>query len=796
MDTRRDPFEPALSALQLEGILALADDAIISIDASQRIVLFNQGAERTFGYTAAEVIGQPLEILLPERLRPAHRSHVSGFAGSPKSASRMGERGEIVGLRKDGTEFPAEASIVKLGTGEAMIFTAILRDVTERKERDEALRRAKEAAEAADYAKSMFLANMSHEIRTPLNAVIGMTNLLLDTALSEDQKECAETIRASGEALLTVINDILDYSKIEIGKLELERQPFDLRRCVEESLDLVTPGAGQKKLNLAYLIDDSVPAVLVSDVTRLRQVLVNLLGNAVKFTHAGEILVSIEGRGLPSRRHEVHFAVRDTGIGISPERMGQLFKSFSQLDTSTTRRYGGTGLGLAISKRLVEMMGGTIWAESQPGQGTTFHFTIEADQGGSSLARAYLQERSSPLTGKRILIVDDNTTNRRILVKQTLLWGMLPSAAAAGVEAMDLIRHGNAFDVAILDMSMPEMDGLELALEIRKYRDAEMLPLIMLTSMSQRPKMDLLERIGFSAFLNKPIKASQLFDVITDALGVREAKLPEPAPRPSYDATLGRRLPLSILVAEDNAINQRVILRLLERFGYRADAVANGTEVLEALDRQSYDLILMDVQMPEMDGLEATRRILQRFSGHARPRIVAMTANALAGDRDICLAAGMDGYIAKPVELKQLQAILESMASPSAEFVQPGRQKLEGHLDRSRIDTLRMMQDENNPRLVDNLIDMFRADAPASLAAIERAVTEGNPKQLEQLSHRFLSSLGNLGLIGMCALCVELGLIGRSGKVAGAERIVADLKKEYEYGLEALMAERNGEQPN
>jgi PAS domain S-box-containing protein len=613
-----------------ESLVEVSPVAVVVTDRDERISGWNPAATTLFGYQVDEAAGRTIdELLLPSQELKDEGADVTRETLETGRAQRITQR-----VRKDGSPVDVEMLMVSLLIeGEHTGYYVMYHDISD-------LQQARQEAEAATEVKSAFLATMSHEIRTPMNAVIGMTGLLLDTELDEEQRGFAQVISSSGDALLHIIDDILDYSKIEAGRLELDAHPFDLRECIEGALEILAPRAAGKDVELGCLIAADVPVAVVGDAPRLRQVLLNLLSNAVKFTDQGEIVVTVE-RGVGD---VLQLDVRDTGIGIPADRIHRLFESFSQVDASISRRYGGTGLGLAISRRLVELMGGTITVESEAGTGSTFHVTITAE--AAALPRPeYARPQQPELEGRRVLIVDDNATNREILSRQAASWGMIAEAEEKPVDALFRLRRGDPFDVAVLDMQMPEMDGLTLAREIRRLPMS--LPLVLATSLGGLTQTR--GSTDFAAQLTKPIRASQLYEALLEALGAASDVETVASDGPAGPTASGGEGELRILVAEDNAVNQMLAMRLLAKLGYSGDLAENGLEVLDALARVPYDVILMDVQMPELDGLGATRRIVEEH-GTDRPRIIAMTANAMQGDREACLAAGMDDYVAKPIK--------------------------------------------------------------------------------------------------------------------------------------------------
>jgi PAS domain S-box-containing protein len=750
------------------SLIEISPAAVIVMDREEVVTEWNPAAAELFGYSSDEALGRRIDgLVFGEKDREEGRE-ITREALSAGRVQRITRR-----MRKDGTPLDVELLLVPLHLdGTHAGFVGIYHDITE-------LQRAREEAEAATQAKSAFLATMSHEIRTPMNAVIGMTDLLLGTELTGEQREFAEVVRGSGDALLHVIDDILDYSKIEAGKLELEREAFDLRECVEGALEIVAPRAWEKEIELGCLIDEDAPAGIVGDAARLRQVLLNLLSNAVKFTERGEVVVLVGAAPAREGSYRLELAVRDTGIGIAKGRMDRLFTSFSQVDASTTRRYGGTGLGLAISKRLVELMGGTIRVESEEGKGSTFHISLIADE---ARVPTQIPVRDAPpqLRGKRILIVDDNATNREIVTRHARAWGMEPVALERPSEALELIRAGEHFDVGVVDMMMPDMDGVALAREIRQHRSERALPLVLLTSLGRLPQVGTTEE--FSAQLAKPLRASQLYNALVRivAADVEDEQPAEPAENRKPETST-----LRILLAEDNAVNQKVALRLLERLGYGADIASNGLEALEALERRVYDVVLMDVQMPELDGLDAARRINERWR-EQRPRIIAMTANALPEDREACFAAGMDDYVAKPIRPDELAEALKRTRSRRTDETSSKHE--DARLDDAALANLRELGGDD---FVTEVIDAFVADAPTQLAILRSSVEEGATEELRRAAHTLKSNGATLGATDFSEVCRQLEQRAKSGELDDASEFVVRIEREYEPLRKSLDALRS-----
>ncbi|WP_224088689.1 response regulator [Arthrobacter sp. StoSoilB13] len=802
--TRDLESKVAARTAELEGLGAIVNssgDAIIGKTREGEILSWNPGAERIFGYTAAEAIGRNSDFFVPEELQnDEHEAlRTTAESGNVQNFETLRKRG-------DGTTIPVSVTLSPVRNESGIWGVAtISRDITERKAAESELLAAREAALESSRLKSEFLATMSHEIRTPLNAVIGLTSLMLDTRLNEVQRQYAQGVKGAGEVLLTLINDILDFSKLEAGKVDLDITAFDPRALVEEVAGLVAEQAQSKELELISYCHPNVPERLMGDSGRIRQILLNLSSNAVKFTPAGEVEIQVSVVSQDSNQASLRFEVRDTGIGISTEDHHRLFESFAQADASTTRRYGGTGLGLAISRRLTEVMGGEIGLDSEMGVGSKFWFVLDLPVGPPATDTGILP---ASLAGRKVLVVDDNATNRLVLETQLASWGMQPVAVADARTAMDEYRSAvsdhHPYDIAVVDMCMPDTDGLELARQIKEESNGSGGPgIILLTSTMQVDKADLTSA-GIREYLTKPVRSSEFYNrllrlVATRTIGNAGTALPyamQPeSPSENPELRLGK-----LLVAEDNEVNQLVARGMANRLGYQVDIVDDGAQAVAATLTGNYAAILMDCHMPVMDGFEATKTIRSRDSKTVRIPIIAMTAGALNEDRERCFAAGMDDYISKPVDLDKLRDILarwvpqeqRAEAPPSNVVVSNGSDAEAAVLadvadpdvtvlDEDRLQILRELGPADGLGLLPDAIRAFREEAQRAQESIRSGLEGQQADAVEAAAHKLAGAAGNIGATGAAILAKDLERLGREavpGFEAHGTHVLEELKSE------------------
>jgi PAS domain S-box-containing protein len=757
--------------------LSSINSAVSIVDPSRDeglIIYCNSAFERMSGFSSDEVVGRNLSLLYGPETNPASTLQVQQAFLQKKPLEIL-----FRNYHRGGGAFWSRMRLAPVPDrdGAVEFFVTVADDVTGEIELQSELRRAKELAEANVQAKSRFVANMSHEIRTPMNAVIGMTGLLLDTDLSPEQRDFVETIRSSGDGLLTIINEILDFSRVDSGTLQIEKIEFDLRVCMESALDLIAASAAAKSVDVAYLLDPGLPETLLGDVTRLRQILLNLLGNSVKFTASGSILLSASGSRLDNGDWQIHFAVKDTGIGIEAAKLEEIFKPFQQADTSSTRRFGGTGLGLAIARQLSELMGGSMWVESEPGVGSTFHFTIAIQSVGERTA-GELNIQRTDLAGKRVIVVDPNSTSRDILLRHLESWKVLPFVYSSVEEAV-AAGANCGFDVAIVDNDIPEISLDDL------QRVSGKVPMLVLCSLGRRNQglasiaaAVAKDSAGYCIRLHsKPIKPSYLCDALVSLFAEQSVRLPVRMPVEEVDPEFAVRLPLRILLVEDNPVNQKLALLLLARIGYRADFANNGCEALHSVQRQRYDVVFMDMHMPEMDGLEATRRIRALDVQGVRPWIVALTANAMQEDRRICLAAGMDDFVSKPIQGGDLRRAL--LKVPNARNMSAEPEPVLPDDTFTAPDYLTEMLSEDSDSAAE-LVQLFLEDTASSLNAMDAALASADSGRVSRLLHSIKGSSAQMGALTMSNACAELERGAGAGDLSPTGQRMPEIRKIFD----------------
>jgi PAS domain S-box-containing protein len=782
----------------INNIIGSMTDALIVADLSGKIITVNRAICTLLGYAEKDLIGKNINLLFP------------GEEKNPFKAATFNQlikHGQLVNyetnyMTKDGEEIPMllSCSVMKRDDGSITGVACVAKDITERKRAEEELKKAKEAAEAASKAKSEFLANMSHEIRTPMNAIIGMTALVLDSDLTEEQRDYLRTVQSSAYHLLDIINDILDFSKIEAGKLTIDNIDFNLRLTVEAVADTLAAQAAGREVEIVCLVHHEVPSLLKGDPSRIRQILLNLGGNAIKFTHKGEVVIWAELKEETKDKATVKFMISDTGVGIPREKQEMIFEKFTQADGSTTRIYGGTGLGLSISKRLVELMGGEIGVESEPGKGSTFWFTVTFEK-QQRKERETTGKVTVDIRGLKVLVVDDNRTNRKILIKMLEGFGCRAEEAEGGAEAIEILKRakytGDPFKIVFVDMMMPGMDGEHTTIIIKNTPEIRDTAVIILTSLGGRGDVMHLRELGCNGYLIKPVKQSLLKDTIITIIGGKDREDLSGEIVTRHSITEKKFQDVRLLLVEDNPVNQKMTAAMLRKAGYMIDVVENGREAVEALERNRYDLVLMDIQMPEMDGYEATRLIRGREGKDRHTVIIAMTAHAMQGDREKCLRAGMDDYISKPIEPQELlkkikkwvRVKIEELTSRENKNSETGKKETEEAVVQPQKGGKKLPVDMksamrrfgNDMEFFREMVKEFLGYVDGQIESLKKAVETGDRTAIKKNAHSIKGAAGTLSANKIFLLAMSIENMGENGELSNIKPFIEDLKKEILY---------------